>query len=492
MEINDIQYIHDGKQLVFRLDNPGLLSHKALVKSIFKALKSNKEFKAFGRRKVVIIQALIDGQERSFHQNVIVNNQTTFKKYWEVVKDLIVTNFDDGYPLEVINEFKVRVWNMNNVKNKNIKLTQNALYYRKKSNKPTNIRNYSTKLINKQITPLTPPEFLKPKNFISMDIETMNLNGNQIPVLITTHNLNDTNLFIIDHELLKLQSDVAISNMWKEFFNFLNEQTVKFVFVHNLGKFDGLFIFKHLLSHYNKEFIKPIIDQHNSFVSLSIKLDHLEIRFLDSMRIFPCSLNELTKTFKVEGKINSYKAEYNELSLFNNKDLLNEWIRYAKQDSISLFNALLKAQKFYIDNYKIDLTSIVSISSLSFKIFRQDFLDTKILILNKIQDLFIRKSYIGGSTDFYRKYFKKGYHFDVNSLYPFAMLKPMPFKILNFHSDLSNHSLVNLFGFFKAEIITPKNLIYPLLPYKSEGLTIHRSENKKLKYDIFRIINIVF
>ena len=33
--------------------------------------------------------------------------------------------------------------------------------------------------------------------------------------------------------------------------------------------------------------------------------------------------------------------------------------------------------------------------------------------------------------------------------------------------------LIIFFGFIRAEIITPKNLIYPLLPYKNEGLTIH-------------------
>ena len=53
------------------------------------------------------------------------------------------------------------------------------------------------------------------------------------------------------------------------------------------------------------------------------------------------------------------------------------------------------------------------------------------------------------------------------------MLKPIPYKIIKFHSDLSTYKLENLFGFFKVEVTTPKNLIYPLLPYKNEGLTIH-------------------
>ena len=127
VKITDMKYIHNDKQLVFWIDNPGLLSHKVVVKSIFKALKANKDFKTFGRRKVVIIQALIDGQERSFHENVLINNKTTFKKYWNVVEKLITTNYEDGYPLSVINEFKVRVWSMNEVSNKKLKLTQNLV-----------------------------------------------------------------------------------------------------------------------------------------------------------------------------------------------------------------------------------------------------------------------------------------------------------------------------------------------------------------------------
>ena len=61
----------------------------------------------------------------------------------------------------------------------------------------------------------------------------------------------------------------------------------------------------------------------------------------------------------------------------------------------------------------------------------------------------------------------------MNSLYPFAMLNPIPHEIIKFHDDLTNSNIDDLFGFFRAEIITPKNLIYPLLPYKNDGLTIH-------------------
>jgi hypothetical protein len=36
VKITDMKYIHDDKQLVFWIDNPGLLSHKAVVKAYLK------------------------------------------------------------------------------------------------------------------------------------------------------------------------------------------------------------------------------------------------------------------------------------------------------------------------------------------------------------------------------------------------------------------------------------------------------------------------
>jgi hypothetical protein len=62
--------------------------------------------------------------------------------------------------------------------------------------------------------------------------------------------------------------------------------------------------------------------------------------------------------FNVEGKITEYNSLYNKISMFNNSELLNEFIKYSKQDSIALLNVLLKAQSIYISNYKIDITSI--------------------------------------------------------------------------------------------------------------------------------------
>jgi DNA polymerase type B, organellar and viral len=81
-------------------------------------------------------------------------------------------------------------------------------------------------------------------------------------------------------------------------------------------------------------------------------------------------------------------------------------------------------------------------------------------------DRFVRKSYFGGHTDIYKKYIKKGKYYDINSLYPFAMLKPMPNQLRQIHKNMNNINLNDFFGFIKCEIITPDNILKPILPYK--------------------------
>jgi hypothetical protein len=165
----------------------------------------------------------------------------------------------------------------------------------------------------------------------------------------------------------------------------------------------GLFIVKFLLNFY-KDTLKVIIDPSNSFVLLSVNLGKIEVTFLDSMRLFPVSLDNLCKTFNVEGKISKYQPEYNEVALFDNMEQFNEFTKYALQDSIGLYKALINAQLLYNSKYMVDITSSVSISSLSFKIFRQEFLKINIPILDTVEDSFVRGSYFGGATDYYRKY----------------------------------------------------------------------------------------
>jgi len=90
----------------------------------------------------------------------------------------------------------------------------------------------------------------------------------------------------------------------------------------------------------------------------------------------------------------------------------------------------------------------------------------EIPILKGKQDGFIRKGYYGGHTDYYESYLSNGYYYDINSLYPYAMLKPMPHKRIKHYKNMSNINLNDFFGYIKCEIETPNNILKPLLPYK--------------------------
>jgi hypothetical protein len=125
-------------------------------------------------------------------------------------------------------------------------------------------------------------------------------------------------------------------------------------------------------------------------------------------------------------------------------------------------------------DYNVDITTILSTSTLSLKIFRSKFLNVDIPILKRLDDIFIRQAYFGGATDYYQLKAENLHYYDVNSLYPFSMMKPMPFELIRkFIVDpLLKFNLDNFFGFLKVEVSCPKNIKVPILPHKYNGKTI--------------------
>ncbi|YP_008992368.1 hypothetical protein Salmi_Mp102 (mitochondrion) [Salvia miltiorrhiza] len=86
-----------------------------------------------------------------------------------------------------------------------------------------------------------------------------------------------------------------------------------------------------------------------------------------------------------------------------------------------------KAQEINWSKYQIDIEGVMTLSSLSMKIFRQNSLNDQtfhIHIPTRNQDTFIRRGYY---VDVYKPYGENLYYYDVNSLYPFIMKSyPMP------------------------------------------------------------------
>jgi len=135
---------------------------------------------------------------------------------------------------------------------------------------------------------------------------------------------------------------------------------------------------------------------------------------------------------------------------------------------------LTSAQLLYFNKFKVDVESVYSTATLSLKIFRTNFQDKSIFILPSDIDAFIRNGYYGGGTEVYKGYAKNVYHYDVNSLYPFAMLKPMPYNLISKGIvNLSNRCLHSFFGFILAKIECPVTMLRPVLPFHKDGKTIY-------------------
>ena len=129
-------------------------------------------------------------------------------------------------------------------------------------------------------------------------------------------------------------------------------------------------------------------------------------------------------------------------------------------------------------NYRINITSLTTIASLSLKIIRTNYLKNDKL-LGKCRgelEYAIRESYFGGRCEVFKPYGYNLLAYDFNSLYPFAMMMDLPVGQPTFSlvQDLSK-----IFGFIKVEVTAPDNLYIPVLPCK-----IRNNEGEKLIFPL--------
>jgi hypothetical protein len=514
LQILEINRDRNLRSLNISMVNNNLLEDEYLFRAIFKTIYNNEEFLNFGYYKIIILSVvLVSDKEHSLHSNILINNETTFEEYYSFIKNELdrYNNLAHGYHNELISRFIVKAWNVDNDRNKEIKQTYKVKepisrvsninsIFKGQTRSYSTYRNIPKEIFSKKwykglINPLSlyrntvkgPVLKLKhPKSIFTMDLETIAYNNVELVVAISScgyyKGLIDNQIFLIDYNLLKSDSKLAVQNMWNNYFKyleevFINEESIDkklTIFAHNLGEFDGYFLYKALLNHYNVKNVTSLVDDTNSFISITLT-DIINIEWKDSLRIFPLSLDKLCKMFSVEGKTNIYNLQFRCLDLlFNNVKLLNEFIEYSKQDALSLYNALTHAQNLYFNKFKIDIESIYSTATLSLKIYRTNFQPKPIFILPSNIDSFIRNGYYGGGTDVYKGYATKVYKYDVNSLYPHAMLKPMPYNLIsNGIINISYRSLDTFFGFVLAKIECPVDMLRPVLPYHKDGKTIY-------------------
>nr|YP_010561574.1 hypothetical protein OSR58_mgp16 [Ganoderma flexipes]UYX56945.1 hypothetical protein [Ganoderma flexipes] len=271
------------------------------------------------------------------------------------------------------------------------------------------------------------------------------------------------------------------------------------VYAHNLSNFDLIFIFKYLGQLWIKNGYKitPIFKD-NKVISILIKNDKgVSLTFRDSYLILTGSLKNLAETFKCNKKLQepvlidenlkeeTKKFAQNDYSHYT-KDvlLINDFLKwkkliiiYCENDCLILHQILIKFRKLVYKNWELNIENYPTISSLSYAIFRKNYLieDTIPITSGKVFT-WLKDSYTGGSTDMYVPYGINIRVYDGNALYP-SQMKMNKFPcgpIYLFEGDITILDKESTYFIADSTVKTKKDL---KIPY----LQIHHKINGSLR-----------
>jgi DNA polymerase type B, organellar and viral len=149
-----------------------------------------------------------------------------------------------------------------------------------------------------------------------------------------------------------------------------------------------------------------------------------------------------------------------------------ETLKYLESDLLCLYQVIIQFSDNIFKLEKLNITKILSISSLTFKLFKTNYLnDFKLSIVKGIHHDKIIDPFYSGHVDVYTPIGNNIYYYDVNSLYLFVMANndyPIGEPILLFDKDLNNY-----FGIIHCKITTPEYMDKPVLPFRGEDGTIY-------------------
>lgn len=364
----------------------------------------------------------------------------------------------------------------------------------------------SKQLNAKPFRKLQPVKNLNNSNFLTIDIETINIDGKQIPYLICGFDGKD-----YFHSYAADLSDESIDKLFADFIKqIVKNKNVKYIYAHNLSGFDGIFLLRHLLeystqdvSKYGSQDVSPIIFN-GKLMGIKVKLEGRTIIFKDSYLLLPLALRKLCVSFRVATqKTNfpflltdiNYVGEFPEYGFWSKMELSKyenlkrefnktgvEWsfrdeaIKYCYMDCACLYEVLIKFNELIFKEFSVNIHGSLTLPSLSMKIFKIHYMpkDTIYQLLGDVEKD-IRESYTGGAVDVYLHHnvihndFSANertqlYYYDVNSLYPTVMSKvKLPVgKPIAFEGDIRAVD-PKAFGFFYCHIYCPEYIQHPIL-----------------------------
>ena len=310
--------------------------------------------------------------------------------------------------------------------------------------------------INKKPIKINACSNIQQNSLFYADIETILINRIHQPIALGYTNLTGTisSVTIVNPKSENIKEDFL--KILSNFFNSLNNTTVYF---HNLSKFDGFFLLKNLYNIAPADQIE-FIERYNKIYQIKFKNNLIK----DSFILFPESLKKLAiTTNKFYSKLNfDYK---NITKVWCNKPFVIKMI--LKNDILCLQESFTILSSIFIINFNVNINSFLTLPSLTLNIYLAQFYENSLIAKNNLyEDKFLRKSYIGGSTDLYKPILKSGFYYDVNSLYPTVMCLDMPLKqgsYSTFNRNKNDNDFLNFFGFLEIKVQTPKKITNPIL-----------------------------
>lgn len=365
-------------------------------------------------------------------------------------------------------------------------------------------------ILRKQVLPAKPfsrasKDHKLSNSFLTMDIETIKLDGRLVPYTICATNGTQC----ISSFAGTGAPGLAAPGCQRDLFNRFLDQLLKLVpakakrtivYAHNLSGFDGLFLMKHLVAYGE---VQPLLFN-GRVISITLKLlGGRTILFKDSYLLIPSSLRSLCHIFKVaslktyfpfklndifyKGAIPAYHywditfEEYENLvrRFFNRTwSFKTESVNYCIQDCVALHQVLTQFNRYVFEQFSINAHNLLTTPALAMRIFKAHFMpDNSLFQLSGDVEAAIRESFSGGAVDTFiphnkvgswsfSKIWRKLYYYDVNGLYPFIMAtKLLPIGLPTAFEGNIRAFIPEAFGFFYVRITTPSKgvLQHPIL-----------------------------
>jgi hypothetical protein len=314
-----------------------------------------------------------------------------------------------------------------------------------------------------------------------------------------------------------LDSSLLLKAFWKELILFGYGKTIYF---HNWAGYDAFHALNPLvlLAQEMGLRLRPIL-RHGKIINLKVfrtknnNKDELVFDIKDSILLLPSGLGSLAKAFKLPVLKEHFPHYFDVLNIAHDANYVGPWPEYdcfePKRTTIDDYNNLIKENPIFNfmehtmkylhldvkllhdilviffkelgNDFKIDARNNMSIPGVSFKNWKISQLPTlinenknnAILDFSEKFDGFFRDAYLGGIVDVYRPRISNGFYYDVNSLYPSAMLKDLPVGSPIFQVFPTNVFLeTDWFGFVHCTVKAPENLNIGILSIRVDGKLI--------------------